>query len=215
MRETPFERFKSRCREDLSGCILWTGAISSGGYGRLPFGASKYVSAHRWLWEKLNGPIPKLLCVLHSCDVRHCVNPLHLRLGTHADNSRDMVNRKRGSLGERHHNAKLTEIRAKRVIAMIASGAHRREIAAKFNISVANVTAISQCKAWKHLPRPDMSKKRRGDTKLLPLDVASIRTRIANGERGSALAREYGVSDGAISLIKTGKTHRPPFAATP
>ena len=42
--------------------------------------------------------------------------------------------------------------------------------------------------------------------KLTAADVMSIRTRLVNGETGAALAREYGVSEAAISRVKLRKS---------
>ena len=75
-------------------CIEWGGTIDLLGYGRVSQrGKSKY--AHRWAWATFNGPIPEGMCVIHSCDNRSCVNPFHLRVGTHGDNMDDMVSRGR------------------------------------------------------------------------------------------------------------------------
>ena len=74
--------------EPNTGCWLWLGFISPDGYGtRL---------AHRRAWELARGPIPDGMLVCHRCDVRHCVNPDHLFLGTHLDNMRDMIRKGRG-----------------------------------------------------------------------------------------------------------------------
>lgn len=47
--------------------------------------------AHRWVWEAVNGPIPKGMVVRHKCDNRLCYRLSHLELGTQADNVADMV----------------------------------------------------------------------------------------------------------------------------
>jgi predicted transcriptional regulator len=41
------------------------------------------------------GPVPEGLKVLHRCDVRHCVNPSHLEVGTQRKNIQDAVLRRR------------------------------------------------------------------------------------------------------------------------
>lgn len=48
----------------------------------------------------------------------------------------------------------------------------------------------------------------RGKTgKLTPGDVAIIRTRLANGAKQQDLADDFGVTNGLISMIKTGRRH--------
>jgi hypothetical protein len=83
--------------EPMSGCWLWTGALSGGGYGYIlsyDTGRRLIVRAHRWLYEHTKGPIPEGLQLDHKCRVRSCVNPDHLEPVTSAENTR------RGRAGE-------------------------------------------------------------------------------------------------------------------
>ena len=93
------ERFWSKV--DIRGpdeCWLWQGARHPDGYGRV--GGQQ---AHRVaLSLDLGRPIREGMCVLHSCDNRPCVNPMHLREGTNAENVQDRVRRNRSARGESH-----------------------------------------------------------------------------------------------------------------
>jgi hypothetical protein len=64
--------------------------------------------AHHLTWMEVNGSIPEGLFVLHRCDVRSCVNPDHLFLGTAKDNTTDMITKGRDKLlwGDTHNGRK-------------------------------------------------------------------------------------------------------------
>ena len=80
--------------EPNSGCWLWLGGIGEG-YGKISIDGINY-SAHRVAYQLFkNELIPDGMCVLHKCDVRSCVNPDHLCIGTHTDNIRDAINKRR------------------------------------------------------------------------------------------------------------------------
>lgn len=80
---------------DPDGCWLWKGALNTGGYGMIGHYRKPMITAHRLSWELENGDIPNGLLILHMCDVKNCVNPRHLRLGTQAENIRDAVTKGR------------------------------------------------------------------------------------------------------------------------
>lgn len=84
-------RFEKFARVDgETGCWLWTGAKTTGGYGTINEGGRKGrpLLAHRVAHELFRGPILDGLQIDHLCKVRHCVNPDHLEAVTCAENIR-------------------------------------------------------------------------------------------------------------------------------
>lgn len=77
------------------GCWPWIGCKNRDGYGVFRF--YKRSRTHRFSWmihNDMKDPGKSFVC--HSCDNPTCVNPAHLWLGTHEDNMKDMVRKKRG-----------------------------------------------------------------------------------------------------------------------
>lgn len=93
-------------------CWLWTAYADAAGYGIFRVTWEKNPKkAHRVSWALNKGPIPEGMKVLHKCDVRACVRPDHLYLGTQTDNMRDRKERTgyASQKGENNTCAKLTQ----------------------------------------------------------------------------------------------------------
>ncbi len=75
--------------EPLTGCHIWHGHLAASGYGRTHYQGRSWL-AHRLAWTFKRGPIPKGMVICHRCNVKRCVNPDHLALGTRADNNADI-----------------------------------------------------------------------------------------------------------------------------
>jgi len=90
--------------DPLSGCLIWRGCVSEGGYGRVNY-RGRTLFAHRWAWSMEHGPIRRGMVVCHRCDQRRCVNPDHLFLASQAGNLADMKSkwRRRRSFGIRNY----------------------------------------------------------------------------------------------------------------
>lgn len=82
------ERFWAKVAVDESGCWLWTAKLNPDGYGRIRITQKWAPLAHRALWETCVSQIQKPMELDHLCRVRHCVNPSHLELVSHAENVR-------------------------------------------------------------------------------------------------------------------------------
>ena len=104
----------------------------------------KYIRGHRYVWEQLFGEIPKGMHVCHHCDVRKCVNPDHLFLGTDSDNNIDKLKKGRHEArgGHRHPNAKLTMGQVIQIKELLAKHILYKNIAKKFNVGIGVITRI-------------------------------------------------------------------------
>lgn len=140
--------------EPNSGCILWAGHTLPNGYGNYTNQHLPENYVHRLAYYFVNGEIPAGLVVMHLCDQRSCVNPLHLRAGTQKENLDDMVAKGRQVVrpGEDCHFHKLkTEDVLKIKIMLGEKSLLQREIAEIFGVSDSAINAINVGAQWKHL----------------------------------------------------------------
>ncbi len=108
----------------------------------------KQRGAHRYVYEKYIGPIPKGMLVLHKCDNKLCLNISHLELGTQAKNAHDAVERGLWRKGENRADAKLKEkdipyIRSRPML--------QKMLAKKYGVIRQTISAVQRGKSWNHV----------------------------------------------------------------
>jgi hypothetical protein len=124
-----------------SGCWEWLGVRDHRGYGK----TTDNVSVHRLAYFLAKGPIPKGLCVCHSCDNPICVNVNHLWLGTPADNNRDMIQKGRfNPLG----NARLNVTQVRVIKRALKLDIGLSFLAKCFRVCEATISHINTGRTW-------------------------------------------------------------------
>jgi len=103
VKEIFINTIKNLIKNPTEKCVLYE-IVNKDGYGsiqRRENKKKKHYLTHRLSYEIANNVIlePNDI-ILHSCDVRNCVNPLHLNKGTHKDNVKDKVNKNRQAKGK-------------------------------------------------------------------------------------------------------------------
>ena len=156
------ERFMAKVRKGPEmACWLWVGARSTAGYGHFMLN-SRVEKAHRVAYVLFVGKIADVAdidcrgtCVIHSCDVRLCVNPDHLRLGSHRENMQDKRIRNRivsnPLLGEKHQNSKLTAAQVISIRQRGSAGVPCGSLALEMGVHRATIGDVLSGRTWNHL----------------------------------------------------------------
>ena len=131
-------------------CVEWPYCKNPNGYGIVSVNrrmklVSRIAFACAW------GPLPKGLCVLHSCDNPACFNPAHLFPGTMHMNALDAQSKGRTMSGTRNPSAKLTEAVVKDIRQLYAGGLTRTAIAAFVGVGRTQVSRIVDGHHWRRV----------------------------------------------------------------
>lgn len=76
---------------EADGCLIFTGCISSDGYGMMRVKTEegwRGRKTHRIAWVLRNGPIPEGMVIDHLCGTRGCVNPDHMEIVSQSVNAK-------------------------------------------------------------------------------------------------------------------------------
>lgn len=149
-------RFWSKV-EKTPTCWLWKGTLGSDGYGIFWVRKNCSVGAHRFSLLTLKKmPLESSRKVLHKCDVRLCVNPSHLFLGSPADNVADMVSKGRNVRGVMCATSKLLKDSQAVQIRLLYSrgGKSISQLAKMYETSNRSIRAILKGERWRHVGGP-------------------------------------------------------------
>jgi hypothetical protein len=151
--QSDIDRFFQKIRKTDS-CWLWTGALyGAGRYGQFWAKGDMHL-AHRISWMIHFQEIPKGFFVCHKCDVKQCVNPDHLFVGSPADNIDDMVRKKRCNppIGERSGTAKLTTAQVLEIRRKYAGGnVTQKELGILYGVADTAICRIITGRRWAHI----------------------------------------------------------------
>lgn len=163
-RETLLARLRARIGrdpDDWTKCWTWAGGTSDFGYGimkapvDLGHGKLKNWVAHRLLYALLIQDIPDGMLVLHRCDNPPCCNPRHLFLGTHKDNTQDMIQKGRSRFydptGKPSRNRALSPDQVREIRSRSAAGERQRALAAAFGVSQVAIHFVVSGKTYREV----------------------------------------------------------------
>jgi hypothetical protein len=150
---SPTEKFWSHV-EKTGSCWIWRGVRHRKGYGNLQWGSSRKKTirrrlAHRFAYEMHAGTVPDGMLVCHRCDNPACVNPAHLFPGSPADNSADMVAKRRSASGEAHAHARLTWGNVDEIRMLAGVESRQRVLARRFGVSPQTISRIVNGRTWR------------------------------------------------------------------
>jgi hypothetical protein len=128
-------------RDKKTGCLLSRLRKDEKGYARVNFGGE--IRVHRVVFYK-GRPAKGAPQVLHTCDVRHCIEETHLYAGNNTQNIADKVSRDRSG-------KKLNIAKVRRIKAMLAAGNSQKRLAEKFGVNRSIISRIKTGVRWAHV----------------------------------------------------------------
>lgn len=179
-------------------CWPWKGCVSRGyGYirGERSTDGSKVrnILAHRFAYERALGPVPDGMFVLHYCNNPLCVNPAHLRIGTHRDNMDDL--KKSGRAVGRPKRSTLTTKQVATARKMLAMGHTQKDVADKIGVhrtTVQRLMGYMGLMSISQIPRSKLSDEER--RQIIEL--------LQKGERVARIAKQFDVDRKTIRNIR-------------
>lgn len=126
----------------VDGCHICTShTTDSNGYPQVGLNGKRW-QLHRLVYQTHKGKIPEGQIVRHTCDVKNCINPDHLIIGTKKDNARDAS--ERGRWNTKLTPAAVVFIKQNRDMPIYS-------LAKIFGVNSNSVGAILRGRTWAHI----------------------------------------------------------------
>lgn len=188
-------------------CWLWRGFVRKDGYGKAWFNGKIY-KAHRASYEIHYGEIPKGFLICHKCDVRHCVNPNHLFVGTYLDNMKDASQKGRTAKGAKNglHAQKMVKLDEDQVryIIEMRGKVEQKDLAKEFSVSKPYISQIQRGLRWNHVCEIKEVTNVRCPRKPFKLSLEKVLEikKLKGKMRVKDLAEKYGISISWVYIIQ-------------
>jgi len=194
--QSAIKRFWEKVNKgDDDNCWMWLGGKDKKGYGIFYY--KKKTLRASWVSYIINSGMMNKLnderkqFVLHSCDNSSCVNPKHLRLGTHEENMTDKMIRGNYK-GENIGTSKLKNEQVLEIRQLYHDGNYTlRQLGKMFNVDKGTIGDIVSGKSWKHLGgfiTMPLSKK------ITQEDILIIKNLYENGVSPKNISDKYNIS---------------------
>ncbi len=214
-----FTKFKKLGPDD---CWEWEGHKDKDGYGKISYRKKPnryFERAHRLSAGIYHGDVVGDAVVMHKCDNPSCVNPNHLKIGTHLENEQDKDRKGRRPMD---HIRKYTDDQIRQVFCMVRDGYFNKDIQTKLNITkgaVQNIYAsrnendhcnkiarsifLSFSEEDQKLIDSNIENKgeRSTSAKISKKDVLDIRIKNILGKSFNAISKEYPINSSQIQRI--------------
>jgi hypothetical protein len=205
-------------------CWEWVGAKNKDYYGNFYYKSYIVELSHRISWRICYGKIPKdKEVIMHLCNNPSCVNPKHLKAGTHLENANQMLIERRGNKasGEDNGNSRYSYILINQIRSDFMKGLSPKQISDKYKIPYGTIDHIIHNGTWfneeyqkwldtNYIPIYNTSNKSiesYNSAKLTWKEVKEIREKYSTGKyTHEMLAKDYHISKSTISDIIRNKT---------